>query len=72
MDFVSIDELGHIFVWKYENSFLRPSNGRFRPWKKYRIPLDCRNLKKLGSKELKLNNNKIYLKTLESQALDIR
>jgi hypothetical protein len=57
MDFVSVDELGHIFIWKYDNSFLRPSNGRFKPWKKYRISLDCMILKKLGSKELKLKNN---------------
>ena len=63
-DMVTIDENGHIFVWKYHKNYLN-EDGVFEPEKKYRISLNYQRFERIASKVLETKStqedfSKIY------------
>jgi len=50
-DLLSIDELGHIFIWRYEPEYLVSATQMYRPAHKYRVSLRY-NLFKMISQQV--------------------
>lgn len=66
-DMVSIDEQGHLLIWKYDKNFLN-STGQFEPAFKYRIPLNYVWLERVDNKEDK--GKPMSFETAQFQAID--
>ena len=47
----TIDEAGHIFIWKYTKDYLN-EDGIYEPDKKYRVSLNYQRFERVASKVL--------------------
>jgi hypothetical protein len=50
-DMVTVDEAGHIFIWKYNKEFLS-EDGVFEPETRYRVSLNYQRFERIASKLL--------------------
>ena len=68
-DMVSIDEQGHLFIWKYDKRFMN-ATGQIEPAYKYRIPLNYVWLERVDNQEDK--GKPLPFETAKYQAIDQR